>query len=398
MLKPASWLPPIEIRPAARAPVPPEAGQTEPVILASSTRQGSLLSDPESATVIQGSMSPDTDPEAPEASMQASATDDLNENRGDSTSRNDTFASQRPAIRERWGTLALVLAGVFLLLVLLQNLILYLWQEMTERPLLGTLMTVLALGGVVSATLWIGREWYRLARLREMRSLAEEAAILATRRKFAGDAWGLTQQLVPLYQHDPEAMAGLARFNLTIDDTLEDSQILRLFARQVLAPVDSRAHRVVVRHVSSTTLLTALSPFPLVDALLFLWHNLRMVREIAQCYGVHPGTMGSWILLRDGCQGLLVAGTTDLLANQVSNLLGNSLASMLLARAGQGIANGLFTARIGLQAMHLCRPVPFADEELAIIGQWHKTMAASLTQTFQGNVSNKTPREDAQPG
>jgi putative membrane protein len=37
---------------------------------------------------------------------------------------------------------------------------------------------------------------------------------------------------------------------------------------------------------------------------------------------------------------------------------------MLSARAGQGAINGLLAARIGLSVMQICRPLPFAEDEL----------------------------------
>jgi putative membrane protein len=43
----------------------------------------------------------------------------------------------------------------------------------------------------------------------------------------------------------------------------------------------------------------------------------------------------------------------------VSQLLGQGLAARLSARLGEGVVNGLMTARLGLAALMLIRPLPF---------------------------------------
>ena len=44
----------------------------------------------------------------------------------------------------------------------------------------------------------------------------------------------------------------------------------------------------------------------------------------------------------------------------VQQVLGHGLASRISARLGEGVLNGLLTARVGLSAMAVCRPLPFA--------------------------------------
>ncbi|MBF0153226.1 MAG: TIGR01620 family protein [Magnetococcales bacterium] len=396
MLRPGSRRAPVEISPADRTPPAEEVPPSRPIILVAPPPQERPTEDPDESA--NADLSPGNNPDFDSGST-ARVSDE--ENDPDATCNTTSTAPAMPAtfgLWERLGTLFLVLMGSFLLLVLVQNLVLFLRNEYAIRPLSGGIFAFLALGGLGAAMVWLGREWYRLSQLRGLRQLAEEAALLAAQRGFSGKALALAHHMAPLYRHNPAAMAGWERFRHSMDDTLEDPQILHLFSQQVLAPVDAQAHQVVVSHVANTTLLTALSPLPLVDAVVFLWNTTRMVQKVALCYGVHPGTVGSWILLRDGCQGLLVAGTTDLLANHVSNILGDSLASLFLARAGQGMANGLFTARIGLQAMRLCRPLPFAADELPGMGRLRKTMAAALAQAFQGVPQQGTPTKEVQPG
>jgi putative membrane protein len=44
----------------------------------------------------------------------------------------------------------------------------------------------------------------------------------------------------------------------------------------------------------------------------------------------------------------------------VQQFLGHGIAAKLSARLGEGVLNGLLTARVGLSAMAVCRPMPYA--------------------------------------
>jgi putative membrane protein len=47
----------------------------------------------------------------------------------------------------------------------------------------------------------------------------------------------------------------------------------------------------------------------------------------------------------------------------VQQVLGHGLAARLSARLGEGVLNGMLTARVGLSAMAVCRPMPFAAKK-----------------------------------
>jgi putative membrane protein len=45
----------------------------------------------------------------------------------------------------------------------------------------------------------------------------------------------------------------------------------------------------------------------------------------------------------------------------VQQLLGHGVAARLSARLGEGVVNGMLTARIGIAAIEVCRPLPFIN-------------------------------------
>jgi putative membrane protein len=44
----------------------------------------------------------------------------------------------------------------------------------------------------------------------------------------------------------------------------------------------------------------------------------------------------------------------------IDQIVGHGVAAKLSARLGEGIINGILTARIGLATIAVCRPLPFA--------------------------------------
>lgn len=217
-----------------------------------------------------------------------------------------------------------------------------------------------ALGGAalgLVAMLW--REWRGLARLRRFEDLRRR-----THAAEAGDGGGAQAAgaVAALYAGRPELADGLARLRLHLPDAHDDRQILELTEREVLAPLDAAAYRLTAAAARDTALSTALVPVALLDMLIVLWRNLKLVRGVAALYGVRPGYLSSLRLMRKLLGNLAVAGVGESVATAAADALGGTLAAAVSANFGKGVVNGLLTARIGLAAMHFCRPVAFSPK------------------------------------
>ena len=87
----------------------------------------------------------------------------------------------------------------------------------------------------------------------------------------------------------PLLKANVEQFNAQRHDAMSDGELLRLFERQVLAPVDRQAYRLVLQSSRDIGLLTALSPLGLLDGVLVLWRTSILFRSVARLYGMAPG-------------------------------------------------------------------------------------------------------------
>jgi putative membrane protein len=215
-----------------------------------------------------------------------------------------------------------------------------------------TALAVLALLGMVF------RELIGLRRLSSVQALKHEAEIAARDRKPA-HARAVVAKLVRLASAMPETAGGRAALDATADDIIDSEGLLRLAELELLEPADRRARLLVLAASKRVSVVTAVSPRALVDLGYVLFESARLIRAIAETYGTRPGRIGMLRLFRDVIAHLAVTGSIAVGDGIVQQLLGHGIASKISARFGEGVINGLMTARIGIAAMDLLRPLPF---------------------------------------
>ncbi|RYY07256.1 MAG: DUF697 domain-containing protein, partial [Alphaproteobacteria bacterium] len=79
-------------------------------------------------------------------------------------------------------------------------------------------------------------------------------------------------------------------------------------------------------------------------------------------YGGRPGFLGFLRLARAAFAHLTVTGGMAVGESMIQQVLGLGIAARVSAKLGEGVLNGLMTARFGLAAMAVCRPLPFVRE------------------------------------
>lgn len=359
-------------RPASLPPVViPVSIQPNKPVKPANPRKKSKTSPPKTTTatpVVQTSHAP------PIASLASRENPPLNKHSDELTEIPQSSPTAAPINRPlRWLVTSIIILVVALFTQDAYDFLHHQWQT---HYLLGLFFAaVLAtLSGAILAMVW--REFSRLKQLRTLTSLRQESDHMVTCQTF-GSANTLLNRISKLYQDRQEIAPGLQTYHNQVDDYLGDQELLTLYSQHVMADIDQQAYQVIVRHASAAALMTALSPMAWLDALLFIWRNVWMVREIAEVYGVRPGATGSLVLMRQAARGMMGAGITEIVA---SNAMGDSVTSMVLAKAGQGLANGLFIARIGVQTMNYCRPLPFREQEKPSLGQIRKALLHALKE------------------
>jgi putative membrane protein len=71
--------------------------------------------------------------------------------------------------------------------------------------------------------------------------------------------------------------------------------------------------------------------------------------------------LGNWRLFRAVMTHLVATGAVAAGDDLIGSMVGGGALGKLSRRFGEGIVNGALTARVGVAAMEVCRPMPFGD-------------------------------------
>jgi putative membrane protein len=208
----------------------------------------------------------------------------------------------------------------------------------------------------------IGREvlgLFRLKRLAKIRLEGDEAAV----RNDRDAAVTVARALIALYGDRPETAKPRRLVAGYLGEIMDGRDLLVLAERDLIAPLDARAKLLASGAARRVSVVTAVSPRAFFDVLFVLWESVRLIRRIAYVYGGRPGTLGLFRLLKAVISHLAVTGSLAVGDTLIQQFVGHGLAGRLSAKLGEGVVNGLMTARIGLSAMDVCRPLPFLAEE-----------------------------------
>ncbi|WHO71234.1 YcjF family protein [Rhizobium sp. BT03] len=238
-------------------------------------------------------------------------------------------------------------------------------------------LAVLAVGllAVLALVIREASGMMRLAAVQAIKAEAE-AAMVETR---PAKARAVVARLTTLLSANPETSKGRATLKATEGEVIDPPHLIALAERELLAPLDRKARALIVNASKRVSIVTAVSPRAVVDLLYVLYESVRLIRAMAELYGGRPGTLGMFRLLRDVLAHLAVTGSIAVGDSLVQQVLGHGLASKLSARLGEGVINGLMTARIGIAAMDLCRPLAFHALKRPGIGDFIGDLTPSMS-------------------
>lgn len=259
--------------------------------------------------------------------------------------------------RFRWG--AILLGALMMLITMWAGLAATRLIEdfFARSPILG--WVALGAAGIagVAALIILLREIWALARLRKIEQIQIDSAH-AINTDDAAAASRAIAQLKSLYASRPDAQLGLRELRAYESDILDGREKVKLAERHLVSWRDAEAHRIIAHAARRITLLTTVAPTAVLDILFVAAQNLRMIRELASLYGGRPSTISTLRLARMVISHLAVTGGIALSDSLIQHMVGKGLLGRLSARFGEGAVNGILTARVGLAARDVCRPIP----------------------------------------
>jgi putative membrane protein len=260
----------------------------------------------------------------------------------------------------RWGgALIAALGGLASVSIYLgaQNAVI---AAIRQSDTLGLIALGLALIAAISALVLAARFLRDLLRERRIEKLKIQAAEAIASRSADG-ARRVAETLLSLQTGRASTARNRARFAEALPGLSDPRDIIALAERELIEPLDRLAADEIARAARQVSLVTAVSPRALIDILFVVFAGARLIRAVTAIYGGRPGTLGLFRIARASLSHLLVTGGLAAGDAVLQQLVGQGLAARLSAKLGEGVLNGLMTARFGLAALAVTRPLPFVE-------------------------------------
>ena len=268
----------------------------------------------------------------------------------------DPFPSPRRGFL--WGMLFWCAAGGLMLLAIglaVTGLIEDLFAHSQELGWLGLALAILATVSLITIGV---REATGLLRLATMERLHQRAAdIILSDSRIDGRA--LVRDLIALTRSMPRLARARAGLEGHLADIIDGADLVQLAERELMTPLDQEARRLVGASAKRVSIVTVVSSRAAIDMLFVLGTALGLVRRLSFLYGARPGALGLFRLMRLAVSHLAMTGGLAASDSLLQQMLGHGIAAKLSARLGEGLLNGLLTARLGLAAIDVIRPLPF---------------------------------------
>ncbi|RWI20455.1 YcjF family protein [Mesorhizobium sp.] len=267
----------------------------------------------------------------------------------------------------------------------LVSLALGLWTDQLIRDLfaraewLGWLAAGMAVIALLALLVILFSEFLAIARLAEVEKL-QKRALDAIARDDPKAARAVVDELSAFVAAKPETAAGRRTLADLRDEIIDGGNLVRLAETEILGPLDARAKVMILEAAKRVSLVTAVSPRALVDVAYVVFEAGRLIRRLSELYGGRPGTLGFFRLARSVLAHLAVTGSIAVGDSFVQQIVGHGLAARLSAKLGEGVVNGMMTARIGIAAMETARPLPFSAARRPGMGDFLSALTSFATK------------------
>ena len=242
-------------------------------------------------------------------------------------------------------TITLLLGLLALFAFSIVDAIWYLQGAYVESPVLAVVLSVL-LAAFCGSLVWlVAREIRGYRAVNKYLHRTPDLAVLAQ-----GDRQSASKELnqhAATFSTDSFAAHRFRQYQHSVQDDMSAQETVRLYQRMVDEPVAIRAREIVRRESMISGSLAFVSPNHLIQTLTILWISLRMVRRVAQVYGLRPATTGNWRLLTILAQNLAAQSIFDLASDEIANQISGSLTARFVENSAEAVAAGALNVRLG---------------------------------------------------
>lgn len=221
----------------------------------------------------------------------------------------------------------------------------------------GMLLAGLAAISLIALVL---KELFSIARLRKLEKIRNDAEQVLLGNQMAEKTIANVNDLYSARADLKWHMDELRNYE---GEILDAPDRVKLCEKTLMTPLDQEAKSIISSAAKRVSVITALNPSAVLDILFVGFQVLQMLRKLMALYGGKPALFGTLKLARMTATHLAITGGLALSDTVLQQFLGKGLAGRLSTKLGEGTVNGIMTTRIGLSAIELCRPLPFAANE-----------------------------------
>lgn len=222
----------------------------------------------------------------------------------------------------------------------------------------------------------MGKELWKLRSLRNHFSVQEQSEVLL-KSDSVGKGKAFCEDIAKQGGIIAESPA-FDKWKNSINPAHSDAEVLDMYDAIVVSQQDKIATNLVTRYSTESAALVAVSPLAAADMLLVAWRNFTMIDKLADVYGIELGYWSRLKLFKLVLVNMAAAGASELAIDASMDLVSMDLAGKVSARAGQGLGVGILTARLGLKAMALLRPMPWHQERRVKLSHMRKAVVHEL--------------------
>jgi putative membrane protein len=260
----------------------------------------------------------------------------------------------------RWGALFLSAMIGLATLAASVSFAQFLSTALNRNDWIGWLSAGLLGVAALAAAVILVREFFGLFRLGKLTRYRRDALNALTEKNVKKER-AAVRELTELYSKRAPLLNGIARLKEHATDVTDPGDLFRLAEREVLTPLDQQARRTVLASAKRVATVTALSPMVLIAVGFVLVENVRLLRALATLYGGRPGGLGALKLANYVAGHIIATGGVAMTDDMLGQFLGQDVLRRLSRRLGEAAFNGALTARIGVAAIDVIRPLPFLD-------------------------------------